>query len=154
MFYEMKRADKALPENEALEILSTAEYGVLSTIGENGYPYGVPVNFVYDDGKIYFHTAKEGHKIDNIRNNEHASFCVVTDTQVLPDAFNTKFRSVIAYGKIAEVSEEEKQKIFVKIMEKFSADFMDSAMDYVRKASPDARIFALNIEHMTAKGKK
>lgn len=154
MFYEMKRADKALPREEAMEILNTAEYGILSTMSENGYPYGVPVNFVYNDNKIYFHTAKEGHKIDNIGNNAAASFCVVTDTQVLHDAFDTKFRSVIAFGKVKEISPEEKQQIFVKIMEKFSADFMESAMEYIKADGPNARVFALEIEHMTSKGKK
>ena len=154
MFREMRRKDKALTNNEMLEILQTAEYGILSTIGEDGYPYGVPVNYVYHNNKIYFHAALTGHKLDNIAFNEKVSFCVVKDVELMPDDFNTKYKSVIAFGKVKEVPEAEKKDIYVIILEKFSKDFMESGMEYMRKAGDDAKVFQIEIEHMTAKGKK
>ena len=154
MFKEMRRKDKALTNNEMLEILQTAEYGILSTIGEDGYPYGVPVNYVYHNNKIYFHAALTGHKLDNIAFNEKVSFCVVKDVELMPDDFNTKYKSVIAFGKVKEVPEAEKKDIYVIILEKFSKDFMESGMEYMRKAGDDAKVFQIEIEHMTAKGKK
>lgn len=95
MFRESRKPEKTLSESEMKEILTIAEYGVLSTVGEDGYPYGIPVNFVYDGENLYFHGAKEGHKVDNLRFSNKVAFTVVVDTQVLPKEFNTKFRSVI-----------------------------------------------------------
>ena len=154
MFREMRRKDKALTNDEMLEILQTVEYGILSTVGENGYPYGVPVSYVYHNNKIYFHAALTGHKLDNIAFNEKVSFCVVKDVELMPDDFNTKYKSVIAFGKVKEVPEAEKKAIYVIILEKFSKDFMESGMEYMRKAGDDAKVFQIEIEHMTAKGKK
>ena len=73
MFREMRRKDREISINDSREILTKACYGVLSTISENGYPYGVPVNYVFYNGYIYFHSAKEVHKIDNIKNNSKVS---------------------------------------------------------------------------------
>lgn len=154
MFKKMRRSEKSLTENEMLEILKKAEFGVLSTMGKNGYPYGVPVNFLYHDGSIYFHCAMEGHKLDNIEFCSKVSFCVVTDVSVMAESFTTKFKSVILFGKISEVPCGEKHDIFVKIMEKFSGDYMEAAMPYVKKEGHNARLFRIEVEHMTAKGKK
>ena len=65
--YDIRRSDRAQSESTAVEILKKGSYGVLSTVGADGYPYGVPVNYVYDDVKIYFHCAKSGHKLDAVR---------------------------------------------------------------------------------------
>ena len=66
MFRKMRRFKQQLSEEECLEILKTAKRGVLAVLGDEGYPYAVPLDFVYEDGKIYFHCAKEGHKLDAI----------------------------------------------------------------------------------------
>lgn len=154
MFRAMRRNDKALTNEEMLEILKTAEYGILSTVGDDGYPYGVPVNFVYHDSKIYFHAASTGHKLDNIAFNQKVSFCIVKDVELIPDDFNTKYKSVIAFGTVKEVPENEKNDIYIIILEKFSKDFMESGLEYMKKAGADARVFQIEVEHMTAKGKK
>ncbi len=131
MFRESRKPQKALSAEEMNEILEKAEYGVLSTIGEDGYPYGVPVNFVYDGKNLYFHGAKEGHKIDNIRFSNKVSFTVVVDTQVLPKEFNTKFRSVIMFGKTVIATEDERAKVFRLILEKYAPDNMENGKKYV-----------------------
>jgi hypothetical protein len=92
---ELRRKDRAITEEEAIALLNKAEYGVLSTVTENGKPYGVPLNFCIIDHCIYFHCAIEGQKIENIKQNESVSFCAVGNTEILPDKFGTKYESVI-----------------------------------------------------------
>lgn len=154
MFRKMRRSDKMLTNDEMLEIMNTAEYGILSTMDGNGFPYGVPVNFIYKDGNIYFHSALTGHKIDNMAFSNKVSFCVVKDVELIPDDFNTRFKSVIAFGEVMEVEEEDKQKIFVYLLEKFSKDFLDAGMEYIRTAGAKAKVYKIEVIQLTAKGKK
>lgn len=154
MFKEMRRSDKMLTNEEMLEIMSTAEYGILSTIGDDGFPYGVPVNFVYQDDTVYFHSALTGHKSDNLEFNNKVSFCVVKDVALIPDDFNTKFKSVIAFGEVQEVEEEKKKDIYVLFLEKFSPNYMEAGMKYIKEAGTKAKIYKIEIEHISAKGKK
>lgn len=112
MFRESRKPEKNLSEAEMKEILEVAEYGVLATIGDDGYPYGVPLNFVYDGKAVYFHGAKEGHKVDNLKFSSKVSFTVVVDTEVLPKEFNTKFRSVILFGQTLLATDEERKQVF------------------------------------------
>lgn len=90
--YPMRRKDRQAGEEDILRILKENVYGVLSTISEDGWPYGVPVSYVYEDGKIYFHSATMGHKVDNLAHSEKASFCVVGKTELLPEQFSTPLR--------------------------------------------------------------
>ncbi len=100
MFREMRRKDRQLTAIASEEILSRCDYGVLSLIGENGYPYGVPVNYAYADGKLYFHsTSRESHKLDAIRTNDKVSFTVVANHEIILDALSTNYESVIVFGK-------------------------------------------------------
>lgn len=154
MFREMRRKDKMLTKEEMLEIMKTAEYGVLSTVGEDGWPYGVPVNFVYDNEKIYFHAALTGQKLENFSFNNKVSFCVVKDVELIPEDFSTRFKSVIAFGEVSEVPEEGKNDIYKLIVEKFSMDFMASGMEYARTDGPKAKVFQIDVQNIAAKGKK
>ncbi len=154
MFKEMRRKDRELTKEEANELLTRCEYGTLSTIGADGYPYGVPLDFVYDDNCIYFHCAKEGHKLENIENNCNVSFCVVNDVELIPDDFSTKYKSTIIFGKAKEVFEEEKMKVLVLILEKYSKEFMESGTRYIEAMWDKTKVIKVEIEHMTAKGKK
>ena len=154
MFRESRKPEKTLSESEMKEILATAEYGVLSTVGEDGYPYGIPVNFVYDGKALYFHGAKEGHKVDNLRFSNKVAFTVVVDTQVLPKEFNTKFRSVIVFGKAMIATDEERSKVFELILEKYAQTNIVNGHKYVAHSGHEADIYKIQIEHASAKGKK
>ena len=154
MFRESRKPEKTLSESEMKEILTTAEYGVLSTVGEDGYPYGIPVNFVYDGKNLYFHGAKEGHKVDNLRFSNIVAFTVVVDTQVLPKEFNTKFRSVIVFGKAMIATDEERSKVFELILEKYAQTNIENGHKYVAHSGHEADIYKIQIEHASAKGKK
>ena len=79
MFREMRRIRQQATEEECLEILKSAKRGVLAVHGDDDYPYTVPMDFVYEDGCLYFHAAKSGHKLDAVRRNDKVSFCVLSD---------------------------------------------------------------------------
>ena len=116
MFRKMRRAERELPEGQAKEILENGSYGVLALAGDGGYPYAVPLNYVYDGERIYFHCAAEGHKIDAIAWDNKCSFCVVENGGVIEDRFTTKYRSVIAFGKIYEETDEKCRENAFRLM--------------------------------------
>lgn len=99
MFRKMRRKKQELTEKQCLDILRRAQTATLALSGDDGYPYSVPMNFVYEDGKIYFHGAKEGHKIDAIKNNPKVSMSIIDQEDVIEEELTTYFRSVILFGK-------------------------------------------------------
>lgn len=100
MFRDMRRKNQLLPPEEAESILRQGTSGVLSLLGDGGYPYGVPLSYVYHNGRLYFHCAKAGHKLDAIRRERKCSFCVIAQDLVAPEKYTTLFRSVIAFGQV------------------------------------------------------
>lgn len=151
MFKEMRRKDKAMPEAEIRRILEKAEFGVLSTLGENGYPYPTPLSFVYYKEKLYFHSAAEGGKIDNIKNCGNVSFCIVDSTEVLADKFDMNYRSVIVFGMAQEVTDAEKEDVLIALIEKYSNEFLHKGITYVKNAQHKTRVFSISPEHITGK---
>lgn len=154
MFKEMRRKDKKLDNAEALRILESGQYGILSTTGSSGYAYGVPISYTYDNGCIYFHCAVEGQKLDNIQFNNKVSFCVVGNAIPLPESFSMIYESVIAFGTALEVFENEKQTALEAIVAKYSPDFTKEGSEYIRNSSGDTRLFKIIIEHMTGKARR
>lgn len=123
MFREMRRKRQMLPEQESIEILNNATSGVLALLGDDGYPYAVPLSFVYDRGRIWFHGAKSGHKLDAMTRNSKASFCVIDRDQVTPEAYTTHYRSVIVFGKMRILEDaQEKRTAIEKLAAKFGSD--------------------------------
>ena len=106
VFRPMRRSRQELSREECEAILKEGTSGVLALLGDGDYPYAVPLSYVYEDGKIYFHCAKTGHKLDAIRRQEKASFCVIGQDQILPEKFTTCFSSVIVFGKVRILEEE------------------------------------------------
>lgn len=154
MFREMRRKDREISINDSREILTKACYGVLSTISENGYPYGVPVNYVFYNGYIYFHSAKEGHKIDNIKNNSKVSFSIVGSEEVLPDQFTTNYESVIAFGEAEEVYELEKGEALLEIIKKYSPEFIEKGKKYIEALESKTTVIKIDIKHLSGKSRR
>lgn len=150
----MRRQDRRLDDNEAERILIQGEYGVLSTTGENGSPYGVPLSYAYLNKNIYFHCAGEGHKLDNIALNDRVSFCVVGKTMPLPDKFSTRYESVIIFGRAVAVDGIEKEQALMALIEKYSADFIEKGRKYVDKDGPITKVIKLNVELMSGKARR
>lgn len=152
MFREMRRKNQALEYAECLRILNARESGVLALSGDNGYPYAVPLNHVWMDGKLYFHCATEGHKVDAIRSSDKASYCVIDADQVDAEALSTRFRSVIAFGRVRMVEDAElKRRALMAVGEKFAPANMKKAMLEIDESIHHTGIIELTIEHLSGK---
>lgn len=151
MFREMRRKEKKLSDKEAIEILNSGEEGVLATIGKDSYPYAVPLNYAYHNNGIYFHCARSGHKIDNMNHNSKVSFCVVKDTQIIPEEFSTNFKSVVLFGKAQELLGDEKQEGLMVLVRRLSSDHVKAGEKYIKNAMDQTRVFKINIEHISGK---
>ena len=155
MFPKMRRSDRALLSDEVHEILETAKYGIMASIGANGYPYGVPISFVVMNGKIFFHCAADvGSKVENIRANPKVCFTVVGYTEPLPEKFVTIYESVIIFGTAKEAHSESKKTALLKILAKYSSDHLESGRRYLEKLFDKTSVFEINIEHITGKARK
>ncbi|MBU5677085.1 pyridoxamine 5'-phosphate oxidase family protein [Alkaliphilus sp. MSJ-5] len=154
MFKEMRRKDKEITKDEIEEILTKGEYGILSTINDNGYPYTVPLSFVYYNNSIYFHCAIEGQKLDNIRQNDKVSFCVVTDTEVLAKKFTTKYKSVVVFGVASETDDDLKEGILFELANKYSPQFLVEGKKYIQSAKDKTKVIKIDINHITGKAGK
>ena len=109
MFRDMRRKKQALSEQECTDVLQRVGWGVLGVQGDDGYPYTVPLNYVLLDGHLYFHCAREGHKIDALERSDKASFCVVDRSELVPSEFTTYYRSVIVFGRLRIVEDQEER---------------------------------------------
>jgi len=148
---EMRRKDKEIGTDEAISLLTKCEYGVLSTAGNDGQPYGVPLNYAYKDNCIYFHCALAGHKIDNIESNPKVSFCAVGDTKILPSEFSTEYVSAVAFGVASEVQGSERYNALVLLLEKFSPEFIEEGKKYIEKLDKVTKVIKIEIEHISGK---
>ena len=151
MFKKMRRPKQELDPQVATQLLDTAEYGILATCGENGYPYAVPLNYAVHDGAIYFHCATDGHKLDNIAHDNRVSFCLVPQAKILPDKFATRFKSIVVFGRAIPVDGEEKKMGLRALIQKFSADFMEEGEKYIENSAHRTTVVKIQIESMTAK---
>lgn len=125
MFRELIRKKKKLSLDECIHILKNEKRGVLSVIGDNDYPYGMPMNHFYndDDGKIYFHCGKVGHRLDSIKNNNKVSFCTYDKGTSSPENWALNIKSVIVFGKINIVDDINRiEDIATKLSHKFTQD--------------------------------
>ncbi|MBR4819010.1 MAG: pyridoxamine 5'-phosphate oxidase family protein [Clostridiales bacterium] len=153
MFRKMRRFKQELSQEECIEILKNEPRGVLSMFGEDGYPYGIPMSHYYNEetGKIYFHCAKEGHKLDAIRACDKVSFCVMDKGFRKEGDWALNIKSVVVFGRICELTDDEKKKDFlVRLCGKFSDDPEYSERE-LRTSFSRVCCLELTIDHMTGK---
>ncbi len=148
---ELRRKDKQSSMEEAQALLEVSEYGVLSTVDSDGQSYGVPLNYVYTDGAIFFHCALPGHKVDNIENNPKVSFCVVGDIKVLPSDFSTNYASTIVFGTASEVEGQERYDGLMKLLEKYSPDYLEEGKKYIEKLDNVTKVIKIDIKQLSGK---
>ena len=154
MFRKMRRKNCELLTETAEKILREGIFGVLSLSGDDGYCYGVPINYAVEDNKIYFHSAKSGHKLDAIKNNDKVSFCVVDSHEVVAEEFTSYFTSAIAFGKIKILDDgevTEKHHALELLADKYclnaNAELREKELNRVNAVS----ILVLEVEHLTGK---
>lgn len=152
MFRKMRRFQQALSKEAVDEILERNTSGTLALFGDDGYPYAVPLSYIYMNGKLYFHSAKEGHKIDAVKNYEKASFCVIDQDQVVSEKYTTYYRSVIAFGKVRLVeSKDEMCRIAAALAMKYSSEYEAGIPKEIDAFIDRMAIIELTIDHATGK---
>lgn len=153
MFREMRRFKQALSQEECIEVLKSEPRGVLSLIGDNGYPYGIPMDHWYseEDGKLYFHCAKEGHKLDAIKACGKVSYCVYDQGYRKDGEWALNIRSLVIFGQIRVLEDADKVKdICTNLCRKFTDDaaYLEHELTY---SLPNVLCLELCPEHMTGK---
>ena len=127
----------------------------MALLGDNGYPYAVPISYVYHEGKLYFHSAVEGHKVDAIRQCDKASFCVIEQDEVHPERYTTFFRSVIAFGKIHIIEDEtEKLQMARMLGNRYNPDQDEALQKELENGLARMLMIRFDIEHLTGKEAK
>lgn len=153
MFREMRRKKQELPKEQCRLVLGRGTSGVLALLGDDDYPYAVPMSYVYEDGKIFFHCAKSGHKMDALTKNDKASFCVVDKDQIVPAEYTSYFRSVIVFGRLRILQDEsEKRAAVEKLAIKYAPkDGSENRDKMIQQAWERLCMVEMDIEHMTGK---
>ena len=151
-FREMRRRRQQLSTEEAVAILQKSTAGTLALLGDNDYPYAVPLSYVYQDGRIYFHSALAGHKVDAVRKNEKASFCVIEQDDVQPKKYTTFYRSVIAFGRVHVVDDEaEKMRMARMLGNRYNPNDDVALSRELKSGLSRMLMIRLDIEHLTGK---
>lgn len=151
VFRPMRRFKQELPEQECLEILDKAYRGFLSVVGDGGYPYAVPINFLYSDGHLWFHCALEGHKLDAIKACDKACFTVIDDPVKEENDWWYHVRSVICFGRIHMVENNVQRLSMLRALGmKYFPEGYDIEADMV-KNGPRAAMLDFEIEHISGK---
>ena len=151
MFREMRRKLQQLPPEECERILREGKTAVLALAGDDGYPYAVPVNYVYDGGKIYFHCAKTGHKLDALRRCEKVSVCVVDRDDVAPERLATDYMSVIVFGRARILEGDEEIYRAVEVFGlKYNPD-REAVRREIRREWDALCCVEITVDHMTGK---
>ncbi len=153
MFQEMRRKRQALSSEEISAVLNKGTSGVLALSGDNDYPYAVPISYVYDGEKLYFHCAKSGHKLNAVQRNAKASFCVIDQDKIIPEEYTSYFRSVIVFGRIQVIKDEDKKR---QAIEKLAVKYAPQDSDERRREAIDREwkplcMLEMTIDHMSGK---
>lgn len=149
----MRRKDREITTQAAVAILGAAEYGVLSTVTEDGQPYGVPLSYIYKNDAIYFHCAIDGQKLDNIAYNPKISFCVVGNTNVLPDTFGTEYESVVIFGAASEIYGDERHMALVSLLDKYCTEYVQEGLNYINAKDRATKVYKIEISYISGKSR-
>ncbi|MDD4969726.1 MAG: pyridoxamine 5'-phosphate oxidase family protein [Paludibacter sp.] len=150
----MRRQDREITREEAIGILEKGEYGVLSMSTPANEGYGIPLNYILYNNELYFHCATAGLKVETLRNNNKASFCVVGKTKVLPDDFGTLYESVIVAGTTSEVEGSAKLEVLKQFMVKYYGECNREGMEYIDKLHEKVIVIKMVMESVTGKARR
>lgn len=153
MFHEMRRKKQLLSAEESSAVLDRGMSGVLALAGDDDYPYAVPLSYVYDGAKLFFHCAKSGHKLDAIKQNNKASFCVIDQDQVISDEYTTYFRSVIVFGQMRILEDDQEKRAAIEKLAIKYAPHHDAVRrkNIIDKEWGPLCMLEMTIDHMTGK---
>lgn len=153
-FHQIRNKKREISKEEALNILEKAEYGVLSTVSEDGQTYGVPVSHVVYDGAIWFHCAKEGHKIDNIEYSEKVCFTAVGKAVTDAAGFTVRYESAIVFGTAQQAPASEWPGALTALCAKYSPGYEEKAQAYMSQPNENLNVIKITIDHITGKANR
>lgn len=151
MFRNLRKSHLTMNNEEALEVLEQGEYGVVSVIGPDGYPYGVPMSYVVMDGHIYFHGDQIGHKMECLEHSNKVCFTVIGKTQLLPEILDTDYESVVVFGTATEVDGQEKEQALMGLVSKYSPGFEAKGLKSMENEFDITAVIKIEIKHITGK---
>lgn len=152
MARELRRTKQRLDRAETERILERGSYGVLAVSGDEDYPYAVPLNYVYEAGKIYFHCARTGHKLDAIARSDRVSFCVVGEGEVVPQKFATRYRSAIAFGRARVLEDGEAVRRALRLLNrKYAPEYEVQGEEEIARFFDVVRIVEITVEQLSGK---
>jgi hypothetical protein len=133
-------------------MLRTCTAGVLAVAGDDDYPYAVPLSYVYDEGRLFFHCARVGHKIDAIKRNDKVSFCMIKSDEVVAEKFTTLYRSAIAFGRARILTDDAEIRFALnRLLEKYSPGFISEGQIEIENDWDRLCVVEIRIEHLTGK---
>lgn len=151
----LRRADRRLDDDAAMDLLKRGEYGILSTTCADGRPYGIPVNYVVEGDAILFHCAKEGRKLENIMANPVVSFCVVGRTEIIPDKFATRYESVVVSGAAVLIDEDGPKRLALRaLITKYAPEHAVAGEAYIDKLLDQTAIVRISIDQVAGKARR
>jgi nitroimidazol reductase NimA-like FMN-containing flavoprotein (pyridoxamine 5'-phosphate oxidase superfamily) len=154
MMRSIRDTHKQVSHDEAMKILEQAEYGVVSTIDKDGYPYGLPMHYIVLEDAVYLHCALEGHILDNIASNSKVCFTAVGSSKLLPSSFTANYESVIVFGRANLVVGAEKINMLQILVTKYSPEYYDKGMKIIESYKDKCSVIRIDVEHITGKKKK
>ena len=153
MFHSMRRKRQILSEQACTAVLERGTSGVLALQGDEPYPYAVPLSYVYYQGKLYFHCAKQGHKLEAIGANPKGCFCVIDQDQVVSAEYTTYYRSVVVFGTLRVLEDErEKQDAIDILATKYApADSVEHRQKYIQREWERFSMLEMTVDHLSGK---
>ena len=151
----MRRHKQQLSDDEARAVLQRGKVGILAVLGDDGYPYTIPLNYTYYNDAIYFHSALSGHKIDAIQACDKVSFCVVDKDEIVPQEYTSYYRSVVAFGRAHIIEDDEEKLASLRHLGDRYNPGQDTALDSeVAKSFTHLHMVRIDIEHLSGKQAK
>ena len=151
MWREMRRKNQQLSQEECAQILATGKRGVLAVLGDDGYPYTVPLDYVFDDGRLFFHSAVEGHKLDAIRAYDKCSFCVLSEPEETEGEWWLTWKSVIAFGRVQVIDDEQRKLAYLTEIGYKYFPSEEEAEGSAARSVNRVEMLELTIEHLSGK---
>ena len=153
MFRKMRRVKNELPEEAAQALLQNEKIGIFAVNGDDGYPFAVPVNYLYDReaGKIFFHGAKAGHKVEALQKSDKVCFTVYGNRQFDEGDWAPRLQSTVVFGRCRILNEEPQKQEKLRALAKDYYPSQELIEEEIAKAGREARIYEITIEHMTGK---
>lgn len=150
-FRKMRRFKQQISEEKCIEILKTQPRGVMAFAGENGYPYAIPLDFVYDGGRLYFHCATEGHKMDALKACDKVSFCVMDEGYRREGEWALNINSVVVFGRIRVMTDQAEILRTLRLLGNKYAPTEEEVEDEIRRHIHHVCMLELTVDHMTGK---